>query len=50
MDIQLRAATGTKHLDDLLGGLISLFETSFPARIRSHCLGRSSSDGAECCS
>jgi hypothetical protein len=50
MDVELRAATGTKHLDDLLRGLISLSEMSLPACIRSYYLGGSSSDGAECSS
>src|SRR3954454_14957297 len=45
MDVELRTATGMTHLDDLLRGLISLFEIAFPARIRSYYLVGSYSDG-----
>ncbi len=45
MDIELQAATGTERLDDLLRGLIALFENTFPTRIRSYYLGGSYSDG-----
>src|SRR5262245_33372172 len=45
MDIQLRTATGVESFDELLRGLISLFEMSFPARVRSYYLGGSHSDG-----
>jgi hypothetical protein len=45
MDIELRTSTGVESLDDLLRGLITLFEMSFPARIRSYYLGGSHSDG-----
>lgn len=38
-------ATGVEHLDDLLSHLITLFERSFPARVRSYYLGGSYSDG-----
>lgn len=45
MDVELCTATGIAHIDDLLRGLISVFEVSFPARIRSYYLGGSYSDG-----
>src|SRR5438034_10357286 len=45
MNIELRTATGVESLDGLLRGLITLFEMSFPARIRSYYLGGSHSDG-----
>src|SRR5437588_10629218 len=45
MDIQLRTATGIASFDELLRGMITLFEMSFPARIRSCYLGGSHSDG-----
>lgn len=45
MDIELCTTTGLKSLDDLLHGLVLLFELSFPARIQSYYLGGSYSDG-----
>jgi len=45
MDADLRASTGIEHLDNLLHGLIRLFERSFPTRIRNYYLGGSFSDG-----
>src|SRR5437879_1115456 len=45
MDIELCATTGLEDLDELLRGLIILFETSFPTRIQSYYLGGSCSDG-----
>lgn len=45
MKVELSTATGIERIDDLLRGLIGLFEVSFPARIRSYYLGGSYSDG-----
>lgn len=45
IDIKLCTTTGMQQLDDLLRGLISLFEVEFPTRIRSYYLGGSYSDG-----
>jgi hypothetical protein len=36
MDIALYTTTGKQDLDDLLHGLVILFETVFPSRIRSY--------------
>jgi hypothetical protein len=44
-DMKLHAITRIEPLDDLLSHLITLFESSFPARIRSYYLGGSYSDG-----
>lgn len=45
MDTRLHTTTSTEALDTLLEHLITHFEQSFPARIRSYYLGGSSSDG-----
>lgn len=45
LDIELRTTTGIESVDNLLLGLIGLFEVSFPSRIRSYYLGGSYSDG-----
>ena len=45
MSMKLHTTTGTEALDTLLEHLITRFEQSFPARIRSYYLGGSSSDG-----
>lgn len=45
MDVELCATTGLEDLDELLRGLITLFEASFPTRIQSYYLGGSCSDG-----
>ena len=45
MDIELCSTTGIEQIDDLLRGLISLFEMSFPGRIHSYYLSGSYSDG-----
>lgn len=45
MDVELCTTTGIKTLDDLLRGLVILFEASFPKRIQSYYLGGSYSDG-----
>ena len=45
MDVKLCITTGLQQLDDLLCGLISLFEMEFPTCIRSYYLGGSYSDG-----
>ena len=45
MDIELCSTTKIEHIDDLLRGLVSLFEISFPGRIRSYYLSGSYSDG-----
>ena len=45
MDIELCSTTGIERIDDLLCGLVSLFEMSFPGRIRSYYLSGSYGDG-----
>lgn len=45
MDIAVSGATGIARIDDILRGLIDLFEASFPGRIRGYYLGGSYSDG-----
>ena len=45
IDVELCTTTGIERVDNLLLGLIALFEVSFPARIRSYYLGGSYSDG-----
>ena len=45
IDVELCTTTGIERVDNLLLGLIALFELSFPARIRSYYLGGSYSDG-----
>ncbi len=45
MDSELRSVTGNEQFDDLLRGLVSLCEMTFPGRIRSYYLGGSFSDG-----
>lgn len=45
MDIELCSTTRIEYIDDLLRGLVSLFEMSFPGRIRSYYLSGSYSGG-----
>src|SRR5579875_3541534 len=45
VSVKLHATTGIDYLDTLLANLVTRFEQSFPARIRSYYLGGSSSDG-----
>lgn len=45
MDIELSSTTGIEHVDDLLRGLVSLFEMLFPGRIRCYYLSGSYGDG-----
>jgi hypothetical protein len=45
VSVKLHATTGIDYLDTLLANLVTHFEQSFPARIRSYYLGGSSSDG-----
>lgn len=46
MPIILNNSTGIEQVDDILRGVIGLFEQSFPGRIRSYLLGGSYSDGS----
>jgi hypothetical protein len=45
IDVELRTSTGIEIVDNLLLGLIGLFQVAFPARILSYYLGGSYSDG-----
>jgi len=45
MNIELLHTTGIARVDNILRGLIGLFEASFPARVRCYYLGGSYSDG-----